>query len=619
MGSDLKDPEATVYELHSLSSEIDPNDAKQDVNIEWTPGFWAQFPKIGLGALLVALIACVGEVIILVTSDGKSQSKWPHRVAPNVLLSISNSVANICFSIAIGNGVAIAWWRQTLKPTTIEQLQRSWAFSTSLKQIAFAGKYFNVIALAALTTKLLIIDAVLMQKATSTYLDTDPPVPIALKGFANATFPRTGGGSGTLSTSLILDLQMWYQRGGFYYNGDWFSGCNSTKDDGSDYTCILNVPGAGFEFDCSEAVSNKIDYGKTLKSGSTANLFHIGFEEVYANANQSYSYINMDVSFTRADNTASCPGTLLQQTCKLRPATIGYPVTIDGGANQIMLGIDEHAYIFYDEPIFTSYNRSIKQQDGYTVLGYQDVHETNNTNAVEDSRLGGIVQAMNQFLAGDANMTRILDKHNSTKYEIQQTGMAQLYLTEAMADERDCGYWYLDPMFTDSPDSIPDLVNQINQIMFLIATDGSLEDPDDQDKKNNMPDAFNGTAYIDNVHYATNYAYMWGGFVSTMVCILCVLPVYWGFWQLGRPVTLGPFEIAAAFRSPMVTGGGTVEEVIKKRGDQKVQFGHIVSGDAAGQLGIAEAQYVTRAHPSIGSARQEIDEAVAGILHTRTR
>lgn len=37
---------------------------------------------------------------------------------------------------------------------------------------------------------------------------------------------------------------------------------------------------------------------------------------------------------------------------------------------------------------------------------------------------------------------------------------------------------------------------------------------------------------------------------SAISCVLCVLPVYWKYWELGRAVTLGPFEIAASFQAP---------------------------------------------------------------------
>lgn len=57
----------------------------------------------------------------------------------------------------------------------------------------FSAKYFNVIALAALTAKLTIIDGTLMQRATSTALMLDPPQTVSnVTGFVNQTFPITG-------------------------------------------------------------------------------------------------------------------------------------------------------------------------------------------------------------------------------------------------------------------------------------------------------------------------------------------------------------------------------------------------------------------------------------------
>lgn len=95
-----KGPEVTVgstpsHETPRGSSEP-PNDS------EWLPGFWVRFPWLGLGALTIALVACIGEMIVLVTSNGRSVVHWPEKIAPNVILSALNNLANICFSIAIG-------------------------------------------------------------------------------------------------------------------------------------------------------------------------------------------------------------------------------------------------------------------------------------------------------------------------------------------------------------------------------------------------------------------------------------------------------------------------------------------------------------------------------------
>ncbi|EME84606.1 uncharacterized protein MYCFIDRAFT_210925 [Pseudocercospora fijiensis CIRAD86] len=107
---------------------------------------------------------------------------------------------------------------------------------------------------------------------------------------------------------------------------------------------------------------------------------------------------------------------------------------------------------------------------------------------------------------------------------------------------------------------------------------------------------YSAVEYKDTIHYRTNWAYGIGAIASTFFCVLCVLPVYWGWWQLGRKVTLGPFEIAHAFRSPMTAqaANGGIEEVLKQVGQREVQYGHIVAGDARGVVGVAEPEFVER-------------------------
>ena len=67
----------------------------------WRPGYWKRLPKVGFGSLFVVLICAIGCVVTMSFADGKSQTQWPQRLTPNVIVSILNSVANICFGIAI--------------------------------------------------------------------------------------------------------------------------------------------------------------------------------------------------------------------------------------------------------------------------------------------------------------------------------------------------------------------------------------------------------------------------------------------------------------------------------------------------------------------------------------
>jgi hypothetical protein len=152
---------------------------------------------------------------------------------------------------------------------TIEDLHRSWGFSTSIKNIAFAGKYFNLIALAALTTKLSIVDSSLMQKAFSTHVRADRPIQVTnIIGFANESMPVTSTPdfgsehSVGISKALNLELQAWSQQGSRY--DSLFRNCEGT--------CYLNMPAAGFEIDCSAPVTTAIDNGQATINALSLSL-----------------------------------------------------------------------------------------------------------------------------------------------------------------------------------------------------------------------------------------------------------------------------------------------------------------------------------------------------------
>jgi len=87
----------------------------------------------------------------------------------------------------------------------------------------------------------------------------------------------------------------------------------------------------------------------------------------------------------------------------------------------------------------------------------------------------------------------------------------------------------------------------------------------------------------DAIYYSTNYAFMAAGIASTLLCVLLVVPSFWRYGELGRNVTLGPIEVASAFRAPMLTegrsnakeAGGDIKELLKDVGGRKVMYGFV--------------------------------------------
>lgn len=97
-----KDPVVEDVRQASSSSDGDGERLQVSKDPKWEPGFGKRFPWIGFGALVMVLVCAAASVVVLVTSNHQSVTKWPKDVAPNVLLTIMNNVENICFVIAIG-------------------------------------------------------------------------------------------------------------------------------------------------------------------------------------------------------------------------------------------------------------------------------------------------------------------------------------------------------------------------------------------------------------------------------------------------------------------------------------------------------------------------------------
>jgi hypothetical protein len=87
------------------------------------------------------------------------------------------------------------------------------------------------------------------------------------------------------------------------------------------------------------------------------------------------------------------------------------------------------------------------------------------------------------------------------------------------------------------------------------------------------------------IHYKTNVAYMIGAIASMVACALLVLPTYWKFRELGRPVSLARVENANAFRAPVLdhskASNAVVEDLLKEVGDRRVMFGQMPEGRLA--------------------------------------
>jgi hypothetical protein len=111
-------------------------------------------------------------VLVLALSNDQHIDRW--RVQPTVYLAIASAVANIALHLALSQGVTIAWWVKAMKPnSTVRDLHNIWSFGSSVQDALFAGRTFNLIALAGLAVAVVPINGPLLQRASVVNVRTE--------------------------------------------------------------------------------------------------------------------------------------------------------------------------------------------------------------------------------------------------------------------------------------------------------------------------------------------------------------------------------------------------------------------------------------------------------------
>jgi hypothetical protein len=366
--------------------------------------------------------------------------------------------------------------------------------------------------------------------------------------------------------------------------------------------CSGPIDGLGFAFNCSSSYED-IDYGLQHRNqlgvgADSYPLWDIRFSSLWANDTKPYASINMEMLYVNSHSGAendSCPGTLVRRQCEIRPAVVQYPVTVMTPSQEELRGgnIVTHIKFFDDKVNYTlGAPLGMQQIDRLEVLEYIDLEEYYGNR----STVGALTYVLNNLYSSSVNLTHETDWNIVTRGSQAQTTFF------ADNDQETFSRCYYDIHKPGMDDPAIELIRKINTLSFVagLYLKGQPTTPVDARPAAGMANQTIETSVTGIVEqYSTNYAYMAGAIVATFVTVFLVLPVYWGFWQLGRKVTLGPLEIANAFNAPVIapekTKGhhGDFDEVLQEVGKRRVQYGQLLDAPP-GQMGIAEPHKVAR-------------------------
>jgi hypothetical protein len=88
----------------------------------------------------------------------------------------------------------------------------------------------------------------------------------------------------------------------------------------------------------------------------------------------------------------------------------------------------------------------------------------------------------------------------------------------------------------------------------------------------------NGTVTSRIELFVTDYTFFAAAAAVETFTILIILSTFWGFWRLGRNVSLSPLETAKAFNAPIfgdAASNHTAREMARSVGSRRVKYGRL--------------------------------------------
>lgn len=106
-------------------------------------------------------------------------------------------------------------------------------------------------------------------------------------------------------------------------------------------------------------------------------------------------------------------------------------------------------------------------------------------------------------------------------------------------------------------DPQPDVIASLNTAMIYFGAFTAKSSRDDLRQRldsgllDNVNTTVTGQVVGEHNVFYSNYWWFFAATIVEVVCILTLVPTYWGWWRLGRGFSFSPLEIAQAFGSPL--------------------------------------------------------------------
>jgi hypothetical protein len=191
------------------------------------------------------------------------------------------------------------------------------------------------------------------------------------------------------------------------------------------------------------------------------------------------------------------------------------------------------------------------------------------------SVIGGFGFYLDSLFGSSSTLNFTVDANGSSEWNLVSTGMyANQYMDLGAND------WVMQAS-TSWNDSINDMLQTIKQLAFRTAVQVAQQNPDPAFAQNV---AYTGTK--STTVYKSNYSLMAVAVAINFLGLLAILPVYYGWWELGRNTSLSPLETGLAFGAPLLRdldGNATARQILERVGERRVKYGETFGSGREGE------------------------------------
>lgn len=353
--------------------------------------------------------------------------------------------------------------------------------------------------------------------------------------------------------------------------------------DGCEGTCFTKVKGYGFGVSCNISYV-PYDLAPIMKNGSvqlrdpfdvysvTANQIQIYGHgdnvESYEGSTYKPNYALLLNATLMANVTQAMNGSLFQNLCALRAGLVEYSVQISNRTVALQSSSWTNDTFLEDHGFAALPGNSYSNIAGF-ILAARGIYEGSAT-----MQFGGGVGWILNLKGASAN--RYFQRTPGSNYFNVDSNMT-----------------WRNPM--------EDMINSMREIAFRTALQIAADNSSFVGARQTVP----FQEELPKTIYITNFDFLIAAVVVSLVGVISVIPTYWKFWELGRPMTLSPVEIAKAFSAPMLANvqvNRHAYDMLDEVGNTKVRYGD--AGPAS--MGMASGNDVGVRKLEIGPANMVV-------------